>query len=119
MAERLHKGERILRGIPVSAGVCRGLVLVLDKARKGIERRELPEAELPAEINRLQQSLVRTREQLQEVQRKVAQNLGAEHATIFDAHLMVLEDPALIDEVVRVIQNLARFALRLKVEGPQ
>ncbi|HEX5220931.1 MAG TPA: phosphoenolpyruvate--protein phosphotransferase [Verrucomicrobiae bacterium] len=105
VAERIHKGERVLRGIPVSAGVCRGKILVLDKARKGVERRELSEAEIPDELNRLQQSLVRTREQLQEVQRKVAQNLGAEHATIFDAHLMVLEDPALIDEVVRVIQR--------------
>jgi len=105
VAERIHKGERVLRGIPVSAGVCRGKILVLDKARKGVERRLLPDAEISGELNRLQQSLVRTREQLQEVQRKVAQNLGAEHATIFDAHLMVLEDPALIDEVVRVIQR--------------
>ena len=78
---------------------------MLDKARKGVEHRILPEVEISGELNRLQQSLVRTREQLQEVQRKVAQNLGAEHATIFDAHLMVLEDPALIDEVVRVIQR--------------
>ena len=53
----------------------------------------------------MQQSLVRTREQLQDVQRKVATSLGAEHATIFDAHLLVLEDPALIDEVVRVIRQ--------------
>jgi len=105
VAERIHKGERVLRGIPVSAGVCRGKILVVDKVRKGVERRDLPEAEISEELNRLQQSLLRTREQLQEVQRKVAQNLGAEHATIFDAHLMVLEDPALIDEVVRVIQR--------------
>jgi len=105
VSERLHKGERVLRGIPVSAGVCRGKILVLDKARRGVERREVAEAEIPGELNRLQQSLVRTREQLQDVQRKVAQNLGGEHATIFDAHLMVLEDPALIDEVVRVIQR--------------
>ncbi len=105
VSERLHKGERILRGIPVSAGVCRGKILVLDKSRKRIERREIAEPDLPAELNRLQQALVRTREQLQEVQRKVAANLGAEHATIFDAHLMVLEDPALIDEAVRVIRQ--------------
>lgn len=105
VSERLHKGERVLRGIPVSAGVCRGKILVLDKARRGAERREIAETEVPAELNRLQMALVRTREQLQDVQRKVAQSLGAEHATIFDAHLMVIEDPALIDEVVRVIER--------------
>src|SRR6478736_8266629 len=98
MAERLSTGERILRGIPVSAGVCRGKLLVLDKPRQSIEKRILSELEIPGELNRFQQALVKTREQVQEVQRQLLQNLGASHASIFDAHLMVLEDPSLIDE---------------------
>jgi phosphotransferase system enzyme I (PtsI) len=105
MAERLHTGERILRGIPVSAGVCRGKILVLDKPRQAIEKRDLPEAEIPGELNRLQQALIKTREQLQEVQRQLTQSLGAGQASIFDAHLLVLEDPSVIDEVVRVVQQ--------------
>jgi phosphotransferase system enzyme I (PtsI) len=105
MAERLHTGERIIRGIPVSAGVCRGKILVLDKPRQAIEKRALPEAEIPAELNRFQQALIKTREQLQEVQRQLTQNLGAGQASIFDAHLLVLEDPSVIDEVVRVVQQ--------------
>ena len=105
VATQLHHGEKIYRGIPVSAGVCRGKILVLDKARRAIEQRPLAEAELPEEINRLQRALVRTREQLQDVQRQLAVSLGASHASVFDAHLLVLEDPALIDETVRVIQQ--------------
>jgi phosphotransferase system enzyme I (PtsI) len=105
MAERLHKGEKVLRGIPVSAGVCRGKILVLDKARHTISRRELTDAELPEEVNRLEKALIRTREQILEVQRRLAEGIGAEQASIFDAHLMVLEDPALIDEAVAVIQR--------------
>jgi phosphotransferase system enzyme I (PtsI) len=105
MAERLHTGEKILRGIPVSAGVCRGKILVLDKPHHTADKRDLPEAEIPAELNRLQQALVKTREQLQEVQRQLTQSLGPGQASIFDAHLLVLEDPSVIDEVVRVIQE--------------
>ncbi len=105
VATQLHQGEKTLRGIPVSAGVCRGKILVLDKARPAIEQRSLAEAELPEEINRLQRALVSTREQLQDVQRQLALSLGASHASVFDAHLLVLEDPALIDETVRVIQQ--------------
>ena len=105
VATQLHQGEKTLRGIPVSAGVCRGKVLVLDKARPAIEPRVLAEAELAEEINRLQRALVCTREQLQDVQRQLALSLGDSHASIFDAHLLVLEDPALIDETVRVIQQ--------------
>jgi len=105
MAERLHTGEKILRGIPVSAGVCRGKILVLDKSRHAVERRTLTDPEIPAELNRFQQALVKTREQLQEVQRQLTQSLGPGQASIFDAHLLVLEDPSVIDEVVRVIQQ--------------
>ena len=105
MAERLHTGETIIRGIPVSAGVCKGKILVLDKAHHKIEKREIPEAEVAGEITRFQHALVQTREQLQEVQRQLTQSLGPGQASIFDAHLLVLEDPSLIDEVVRVIEQ--------------
>lgn len=105
MADRLHKGEKILRGIPVSAGVCRGKLLVLDKQRHTVTRRDLSDSEAGEEVNRLQRALEATRHQILEVQRRLAESIGAEQASIFDAHLMVLEDPALIDEAVRVIQS--------------
>ena len=105
MAERLHTGETIIRGIPVSAGVCKGKILVLDKAHHKVEKRDIPDAEVAGEITRFQHALVQTREQLQEVQRQLTQSLGPGQASIFDAHLLVLEDPSLIDEVVRVIEQ--------------
>lgn len=105
MAERLHKGEKVLRGIPVSAGVSRGKILVLDKVRHTVTRHELTEAELPEELNRLEKALLGTRQQILEVQRKLAGSIGQDQASIFDAHLLILEDPALIDEAVRVIQT--------------
>ena len=105
MAERLHTGETILRGIPVSAGVCKGKILVLDKTHHTIEQRTISDTEVASEISRFQHALVQTREQLQEVQRQLTQSLGPGQASIFDAHLLVLEDPSLIDEVVRVIEQ--------------
>src|SRR5512142_720069 len=105
MAERLHKGEKILRGIAVSAGVCRGKILVLDKTQHSAARRDLSEAELPEEVNRLERALVQTREQVLDVQHKVTASMGAQEGGIFDAHLLVLEDRVLIDEVLRLIQG--------------
>ncbi len=105
MAEQASVSERILRGIPVSPGVCRGRILVLDKTRYRVEKRPVSDAEIPHELTRFQQALVKTREQMQETQRQLLQNLGANHASIFDAHLLVLEDPSVIDEVVRLIQE--------------
>jgi phosphoenolpyruvate-protein phosphotransferase (PTS system enzyme I) len=105
MAAPLHKGEKILRGIPVSPGVCRGKLFVLRKMEAAIPHRELPEAEIPAELERLERALVDTRHQILEVQRKVREVMGAEEGSIFDAHLMVLEDRVLVDEVSRRVRQ--------------
>src|SRR5437867_13122755 len=105
MPEATPKGERIYRGIPVSGGVCRGKVLVLDRTRPTITRRTVPDSGVAEEINRLEKALVQTRHQILEVQRKVSQGMAAHEGSIFDAHLLVLEDRTLLDEVVRVIQE--------------
>ena len=96
----------MFRGIPVSPGVCRGKVLVLGKSQDdSIPRQQLSKAEVPLQIKRLEHALVATRQQILEVQRQVSEGLGAKDASIFDAHLLVLEDPTLIDEVTRVIAD--------------
>ncbi|HWX19766.1 MAG TPA: phosphoenolpyruvate--protein phosphotransferase [Candidatus Binatia bacterium] len=105
MPEPLPKGEQAFRGIPVSAGVCRGKIVVLDRSRPTIGNRRLNESELAEEINRLEKALVQTRQQLLEVQRRVSEAMGADEGSIFDAHLLVLEDRTLLDEVVKVIKE--------------
>jgi phosphotransferase system enzyme I (PtsI) len=105
MAEPQQKGELTFRGIPVSAGVCRGKIVVVDHSRPSVGSRKLTDAELDEEVNRLEKALVQTRHQILEVQRRVSEAMGAEEGGIFDAHLLVLEDRTLLDEVVRVIRE--------------
>jgi len=99
------QGNRVLRGIPVSPGVARGKTYVWHRAETEVPRWELREEEIPAELDRLERALVATRQQLLEVQRQVTEVMGAGEASIFDAHLLVLEDRVLLDEVVRVIRR--------------
>ena len=105
MPEPQHKEEKIFRGIPVSTGVCRGKILVLGRAHPSIARRQMSDTELAEEVNRLEKALVETRHQILEVQRQVSQGMGAQEGSIFDAHLLVLEDRTLLDEVVRLVQE--------------
>ncbi len=105
MAEPTRRGEQTFRGIPVSAGVCRGKVLVLDRQRPKITRRQLTAAEVAEEVARLERALVQTRQQVLEVQRRVREAMGAEEGGIFEAHLLVLEDRTLLDEIIRVIET--------------
>jgi phosphoenolpyruvate-protein phosphotransferase (PTS system enzyme I) len=99
------KGEKVFRGIAVSAGICRGKILVLHRARHVIAKRELSEKEITAEVSRFEKSLVQTRQQISEVQRKVVENMGTKEGDIFEAHLLMLEDRMLVDEVIRSIRE--------------
>src|SRR5438552_16206582 len=105
MPELARAGERVFRGIPVSAGISRGKVLVLGQSSETIPVRSITEADLPHELHRLEQALVQTRQQILEVQRRVEDAMGAEDASIFDAHLLVLEDRTLLDEVTRLMMH--------------
>jgi len=95
--------EKILKGIPVSSGVCHGKVLVLKKADLTIPQYQVPEEELSQQVQRFEQALVATRQEILNVQKKINAALGDEEARIFDAHLLVLEDPVLIDSVTNLI----------------
>ncbi len=105
MPEPAQQGEKVFRGIPVSLGVCRGKIIVLGRSHAPIPKRQLADAELTEEINRLEKALIETRQQILDVQRKVSAGMGAEESGIFDAHLLVLEDRTLLDEVIRNINE--------------
>jgi phosphotransferase system enzyme I (PtsI) len=93
----------VYKGIAVSSGICHGKVFVIHKADVEIPEYNVAEGELAGQVQRLQQALLETRHQILAVQRQVSQALNAQDASIFDAHLLVLEDPTLIDSVTQLI----------------
>jgi phosphoenolpyruvate-protein phosphotransferase (PTS system enzyme I) len=104
MSEPLQSsGERVYKGIAVSAGICHGKVFVIQKSELEIPEYEVVDGELAGQMQRLQKALLETRQQILGVQRQVSQALNAKDASIFDAHLLVLEDPTLIDSVTQLV----------------
>ncbi len=104
MPDTGSEGEKVLHGIAVSPGVCRGKILLLGDSRiDSVPRREISDEDIPRQMTRLEQAVTETRRQLHAVQAKVNEGMGAKDASIFDAHLLVLEDPTLLDEVGRFV----------------
>src|SRR6185436_3470419 len=103
MADSGRAGEKIFQGIPVSPGVCRGRILVVGRPQDEIQKIHVDEEEIGCQVQRLEQALIDTRHEIHEVQRQVSAALGAEEASILDAHLLILDDPTFIDEVIRYI----------------
>ena len=111
--DRRKTGEKMLQGIPVSQGVSRSQVVVLDRTRIDPAKSGILESELAGEEDRLQASLAETRRQILAMQERLREAMGTEEAQIFEAHLLVLEDPMLLKEVSQFIrENLvtAEFA---------
>jgi len=105
MPEPLQQGEKVYRGIAVSAGISRGKILVLGKTSRSIAQHQLSESEAAQEVARMERAFLQTREQIIDVQQKVTEAMGAKEGSIFDAHLLVLEDHVLIDEIIRLISE--------------
>jgi phosphotransferase system enzyme I (PtsI) len=60
---------------------------------------------VPTEIARFEEALISTHDQIKHIQKQVAEVLGDEHASIFDAHILVVDDRTLIEEVIRTIKK--------------
>ncbi len=65
----------------------------------------MAESDVPHQVQRFHDALVLTRKQILEVQQRVSHALNAHDASIFDAHLLVLDDPMLIDSVTQLIES--------------
>lgn len=66
---------------------------------------QVEESEIGAEIERFERAILDTRYQITKIQGVVASKLGEDEARIFDAHLLVIEDKALIDETIREMEE--------------
>lgn len=93
--------EKRFNGVGVSPGIARGTVFVYRPDDEVVPARSIVEGDIPAEIARFEAALLATRAQILEMQQRIAESTGAKDASIFDAHLLVVEDRTLIDEVLR------------------
>lgn len=97
--------ELILEGIAASPGVAHGPAFVLHQHALEVPAYRVSESGIREEISRFEQALVLTRQQILAIRGQIAEKLGEDEAQIFDAHLLVLEDKALIDETIRELED--------------
>ncbi len=96
---------KTLNGIAASPGVAIGKVFLVDSEEVSISKRPIKESAIPKEITRLQDALTKTRAEILSIRDRISQEMGKEHGDIFNAHLMVLEDRAMIEEVMGRIKK--------------
>lgn len=112
--------EKKFTGIGASRGVCVGKVLVLGGPPAQIERQTTGPEEVAGQLERFEAALLKTRQQLQQIHSRVKEAIGEADAGIFDAHLLVLDDPSMLAQVVKMIEGehvVAEYAFATVAEN--
>jgi len=105
MSNDSTRKEIRFQGAGVSPGIAHGKIHVVRDDMDDVVRHSIERSQIPDEIARFETALIQTRMQILEMQQKIAEAIGAKDAGIFDAHLLVIEDRTLIDEVLRKLES--------------
>ncbi|MDR1011766.1 MAG: phosphoenolpyruvate--protein phosphotransferase [Opitutaceae bacterium] len=100
--------EIIVQGIAASPGIAHGRVFRHIQSDLAPPSYQVRPEQRAGEQARFERALVTTRQQIQRIKTEVEKNLGADEARIFDAHLLVLEDQALIGETEREFETSSK-----------
>ena len=92
-----------LTGLGVSAGIGIGRALVVTRGTRRLRFR-IPERRVQDELSRLDAARVHSREQLEYIKQRITAAAGTEHAYLFDAQLLML------DESLRQLDRLRRVS---------
>jgi phosphotransferase system enzyme I (PtsI) len=108
-----------LEGTGVSPGIAVGPALLMEREAVPVFRLTLPAALAEQEAARLAGAVEQSRQQLHRIKQRLASELGVTHGSIFDAQLLMLEDPLLLDRSLALIREQhvnAEWALRTLAE---
>ena len=98
-----QREEIQIKGVAASPGVAHGPVFLFVRKELEITRYFVPPEKREEQMARLEGALLKTKQQLRALRCEIEEKLGEKEAQIFDAHQMVLEDKALIDEIEKEI----------------
>ena len=93
-----------LAGIGVSPGVVSGRAVILIQ-RAQVLRYQIGAARVDHEVARLEESRSRCRQQLTDIRGRVSRRRGPELAALFDAQLLMLDDPMLVPRAADVVRG--------------
>ncbi|WMZ54019.1 phosphoenolpyruvate--protein phosphotransferase [Staphylococcus pseudintermedius] len=109
--------SNIIKGIAASDGVAiaKAYLLVEPDLSFNNEKTDQPEAE----VQKFNEALNNSKIELTKIRNHAEEQLGADKAAIFDAHLLVLDDPELIQPIEEKIKNESANAPQALTEVTQ
>jgi phosphoenolpyruvate-protein phosphotransferase (PTS system enzyme I) len=92
-----------LNGQGVSPGIGIGRALVVTRGTANLRFR-IPERRIDGELARLDTARAQARVQIEHIKQRIAAAAGVDHAYLFDAQLLLLDDPMLVDRAAAIVR---------------
>ncbi len=93
-----------IKGIPASPGVVIGRAFVLDTDRPHVSAETIEPGQIEGEVAAFTAAIEDVRSELAKLRSSLEEELGEEHARIFDAHLMILEDSMVVEGTIKRVR---------------
>ena len=92
-----------LNGQGVSPGIGIGRAIVVSRGTANLRFR-IPERRIEGELARLDTARDQARVQIGHIKQRIAAAVGADHSYLFDAQLLLLDDPMLVDRAATIVR---------------
>ena len=93
-----------LSGIGVSPGVVVGRAVILTQ-RTEVMRFPIPPDRVEREVEALQRAREASKQQLHDLRTRLSQGRGGELAAVFDAQILMLDDPMLVGRASEIVRG--------------
>lgn len=115
----VDRAEIHWNGLGVSEGIAIGRVFRMHDGANYVFRSRIDASEIERELRRFRAARRLAARQLLTIKKRAESNLGKDHASVFDAHLLLLEDEKLLGEVEKLIsleRANAEWAVRMTAD---
>lgn len=92
-----------MKGIGASPGIAIGRVIVKKDPKIEIKKKNINDVQ--AEIQKLKNNLKKSKNEIKVIYEKTKENIGEEEAKIFEAHMMILDDPEMCGQIEAKIKE--------------
>lgn len=93
----------MIKGIAVSSGIALAKAFVIKEAKIDVNQEKIQDIQI--EIEKLENAVKTTAEQISTIKEKAKKNLSKEELALFDAHMMILQDPEFTDGIKEKIKS--------------
>lgn len=105
MSDEQEQNGVYLRGVPASDGIAIGPAFVMEDEDVAVPRWEVPKDRIKSEVARFRYALGRTKDEMHAIHNKALKVFGKSHAKLMDAYLLILNDPFLNKDVLKMIES--------------